>query len=497
MSTDHKLMYEEAKKRLFGTSQNEELDEILISEGYLDIIFASDLNTNLSTIIKFIEMYKSSIIKSIILDDNAKNNLIKERDIIDRTKISLLTPEFINNILTNIQNNKIDKFEIKTILYITSFINTYGLNCDPNKIKTILDNGLFGICSNNRIVGDGETILKPEEINEKTDTLLAWQKRFGLDICYNIYNLELLKERLLQIYNCDNQLFIEYKEEINNLLNTCSRAIAYRDNNNIPTEEEIAQINQLFNRYEYINKSLIIKIIENNNFALAHFVREETVNYQINNGEIVDLNAKTNNVFDKEQIDSFFNSYLNHIIPLVEKKSGEKFDPQSPKQQIIIQEYLDYFNQVFNNEPLTRLPITIREMHDFKTYIRNSDSRLSCSFISLSDNIKSHLNRKVAILLKPKNTSGILSTSYGYTSKKEYKDFRSDSLSCVDLIDQIYNSNIVNEVALDIDYCEVVGILALDESYKTLEQATRLSEQYGVPIVHYGLTDNIDDGIQL
>ena len=69
MSTDHKLMYEEAKKRLFGTSQNEELDEILISEGYLDIIFASDLNTNLSTIIKFIEMYKSSIIKSIILDD--------------------------------------------------------------------------------------------------------------------------------------------------------------------------------------------------------------------------------------------------------------------------------------------------------------------------------------------------------------------------------------------------------------------------------------------
>ena len=118
-------------------------------------------------------------------------------------------------------------------------------------------------------------------------------------------------------------------------------------------------------------------------------------------------------------------------------------------------------------------------------YIRYSDNRLSCSLISKKKPV-SHLDRKIGLVLRPKNIEAILSTSLGYTSEKSYYDFRNDSTPCTRIFN---NLDEVNETCVDLSQCEVVGVIVLSDEKEVIEKAERIAESYNVEVINSNKKD--------
>ena len=116
------------------------------------------------------------------------------------------------------------------------------------------------------------------------------------------------------------------------------------------------------------------------------------------------------------------------------------------------------------------------------TYIRKSDNRLSCSLIS-RDNPVSHLNRKIGLILKPKNVDAIISTSFGYTCEKDFYDFRNDSIPCTELFEILDSITTTNETCVDVNKCEVIGVAVLSDDEQVINKAIQLAQEYNVEII--------------
>ena len=263
----------------------------------------------------------------------------------------------------------------------------------------------------------------------------------------------------------------------------CDYCIFVRDSNTVPNNEKLEQMNNIYNDYNDINKSILLDSLLEEDTLLVHFIRDNDVNYQLVGNEIMNVND-SKNTFDNKQSNFFVNSYLQAIIPIIEEQTGRKFSYNSILMRRLLRMKLDDFNNIMNNKPLDRLPIKKREVgKGYKTIVRNTDTRLSCSLIS-KNNPSTHLDRKIGIILRPRNTKAILSTSLGYTSEKDFYDFRNDSVPCTDILNILNSESSVNETCVDTRECEIVAVLVLSNEKKIVERANRIAQANNTNVIH-------------
>lgn len=470
--------FDEVIKLLFNNDQ--EIRHLIINSDnindFLDIIDTISMDQ----IVSFINKYRTSLIDHFMKDELFKNELLKDGIYIYRNKIDKINEDYLEKLIININKREYTKDEIILLLEVISIINLNGLELNEN----ILKNDIYLTIKNIDLVSDGDRILNINEKRSKTDTLLRWVNVFGNSIVQNVFNIDTLNERVLELLSIDTN----YENELNEILNSINVAKKFISEDIIPTEEEINKVNNMFNMYEEINRKLIVGAISTDKFYLLHFVQSNDVNYVLTDEGIIDINQQEETKeaeFNKEKNDSFIASYINNInVSLMDQ--GIMPDITDPEYRRIISEYLEEFNRVLNTSPLERIPIDVDEVKDYKHIIRPASPRLSCS-ISRLDNIKPHLDRSIALVIKPRETSSILTTSYGYSTRKDYKSFKDDSVSYVGLKETMDNEKQVNETVVDSTKCNCIGVIVLSNDPVVLKRAENIANNYKVNL--YNLSE--------
>lgn len=476
--------YEKVFERLFETKNIEEqLHQMNFS--YFNSMF-DDITLTYEKVIIFINKFKNELIESALNDKVLINNILYENMIIDTTKAHLITKEYIENLINKINNKEFEPKVITFYLYIIQIHNLFVNKYDETTLKEILNLNLVSILDTPELVSeDGDTFLGNNKKLELTDKFLSWNKKCGKEILPYIFQLDTLKEYITILIN-SNQIKddLDYQNRLSNLLKICEYSIIVRDKDITPTKEEVEQINKLFYIYDLINKSIIIDNIKNNNVMLIHFIRDNEVNYQLVGNDIIDITGNNNNEFDSRQSEFFINSYYEYIVSIIEKQTGKSFDINNQEMRKMLNEELVYYNNIINYKPLDRLPIKKREIaHNLRTYIRETDNKLSCSFIlNLNDKPTTHLNRKIGLIISP-TKDGIISTSLGYTEENDLFDFKNNSVPCTEIFSKINTNNFVNETCVDTNKCEVIGVLVLSDEKNIVERAEKIANIYNTKIV--------------
>ena len=476
--------FEKTFERLFKTRNiSRQLDQV--GHAYLGALFDNESLTY-ETMITFINEHKKELIESALNDEKLIDNILCEELTVDRTKKHLITEEYLEDLINKINNKNFEPKAILFYLYMMQIYNLFGNKYDSNTLREILNLNLIHILENYRILHeDGDTILNNSEKRKLTDILLAWNKKCGKEILPYIFQLENLKKYITILLNSDqvknNQ---DYQNRLTFLLKICEYSIVVRDTDQVPTPEEVKQINSLFSTYDFINKSIALDTLNTGNIMLVHFIRDTEVNYQIVGNNIIDISNKNSDTFDTRQSDFFIKSFCEHVTAIIEKQTGKKFDIEDPEMRRMLNEQIIIFNNTFNYRPLDRLPIKKNETgYDLKTYIRETDSRISCSFIlNLKDKQSTHLDRKIGLIIRP-TLEAILSTSLGYTSEKNFYDFRMDSFPCTEIFSQLGTDHSVNETCIDASKCEVIGVLLLSDEPEVIERAQKIAASYNTTIV--------------
>ena len=485
--------YEELFQRLF---KEKDMKERIRQTGYsyVDAMFGDDTLTY-EKLISFINKYKNELIECALNDNILIENLLYEDGVVDTTKKSLITKEYLEELMNDINNKEFKPKALTFYLYLMHIHNLFANKYDENTLKEILNLNIVSILDNPHILTeDGDTLLEKDKKLELTDKLLAWNKKCGKEILPYIFQLETLKEYITELIN-SNQVRNnkDYENKLLTLLKICEYSIVVRDTDIIPTPEELKQINNLFSNYDSINKSIIIDSINTGSVTLVHFIRDNEVDYQLVGEEIIDMSGKNNNNFDSDQSDFFIRSYYEYVISTIEEQTGKKFDMNDLEMRKLLKEKITHFNNIINNKPLDRLPIKKRETsHNLRTYLRETDSRLSCSFVpNLEDMPATHLDRKIGLIIRP-TKAAILSTSLGYTSEKSFYDFKKDSMPCTETFSKLTTKQFVNETCVDASQCEVVGVLLLSNEKDIVERAEKVAAAYNVEIIRVIQKNNME-----
>lgn len=479
--------YEKIFERLFKNKGiKKQLDQTPYS--YLGAMFYNK-NLTYEELVIFINTYKKDLIESALNDNLLIDNILYENGIIDVTKKDLITEEYLEGLIVKINNKEFDPKVITFYLYLMTIHNLFGNKYDENTLKEILNLNLMSILNNpNLLTADGNILLGNDEKIQLAEKFLSWNKKCGETLLPYIFQFETLKEYITVLIN-SNQVRnnIVYQKTLLNLLKICEYSIKVRDTNIIPSKEEVKQINNLFQTYNFINKSIIIDTLNDESIMLVHFVRDNDVNYQLVGNDIIDMSDKNNNAFDLEQSNFFINSYYKYAISIIEQQTGKSFDIDNPQMRNMLRENLAYFNNIINYKPLDRLPISKREIDSsFHEYIRKTDGRISCSFVpNINGKAKTHLDRKIGLIIQP-TMDAIISTSHGYTSEKNFYDLKKDSVPCTRIFSELGKKEYVNETCVDVTKCEVIGVLLLSDEKDIVERAEKIACSYNTKIIRIG-----------
>ena len=472
--------YERIIKNLLSTDIDVGAALKVVDNHYIGRIF-KDKKLTFDTVKEFINKYENEIISCSLKDEALINNFLRKDFTVDRTKRNIVNQQYVENLINKIKKKEFDYAAITLYFYIINLLVLLAPKYDESSIRSILNSGIFPIVENYHIMSaDGDTILSDEEKLKKIDVLKEWNDRFGTSILPNIFQLELLNKSIVKLLSSEQvSQNMEYKEKLESLLGLCKYSILIRDSDIVPTKEEVEKINNIFNEYNSINKSIIIDTLSRGDTMLVHFVRENDVNYQLVGNKIIN-SLEHNNDFDSEQTDFFIESYVENVITEIQNKLGCPFDLANPEIRKVLKTKLDEYNKTMNRRPLDRLPIKKKECGDeLFYYIRKTDNRLSCSLIS-KDNPVSHLDRNIGLILRPKSIDAILSTSLGYTSERDYYDFHMDSVPSTEIFKGIVSSSGTNETCVDASKCEVIGVVVLSEDENIVNKAREIAQEYNV-----------------
>ena len=478
------MAYEEVFNRLFKTK---DMDETIRQTGfnYIEAMF-DDKTLTYEEMIVFIEKYKEELIECSLNDNSLIENLLFDGKEIDTTKKSKITKEHLEDLINKINNKEFEPEVVTFYLYLMKIHNLFANKYDEETLKEILSLNLVFILDNpSLLTKEGYRILENEKKLELTDKFLAWNKKCGKNILPYIFQLETLKEYITILLN-SNQVKSnpDYQNKLSNLLSICEYSIIVRDTDIIPTPDEVEQINKIFKVYDLINKSIALDSIDKGEVRLVHFVREHEVDYQLVGEDIIDMSGNSNNSFDSDQSDFFIKSYYGHVVSTIEKETGKSFDINNPEMRRMLEEQIANYNNVINYRPLDRLPIKKREVgHSLRTYIRETDGRLSCSFIpGQTDEPKTHLDRKIGLMVRP-TREAIISTSLGYTAEGNFYDFAKNSVPCTEIFSKLDSIKFVNETCVDATKCEVVGVLLLSDEKEMVERAEKIAASYNTQVI--------------
>ena len=464
---------------LFGKdaiSLNEIIDAGYIEELFECKAFIYDINDLLSTNDK-------DVVFHYLFDEEFKDSLLTRGTKVNRTEESKINIDYIRALVNRIKNKKFDRNSILMLLDLTRFMNIYSTKLSKEDISYILNNRIYTTVKNVDQASDGDTILSKEEQYEKSLVLMKWCKIFGNKMVDMVFSLDILLYRLMRLYSLNDEIVKPYINEIADLIAYTRLAIEVRDNNYKPNDRNKDNINNLFVNYKKLNNKLLSDAISKDKLHLIHFVQSYDVDYKIEGIDVVNKNNSSSkeSSFNRIQNNTFIESYMDSIIPMIERELGEPFNIYQRKHRNILTGYLNIYNEIFNNTPLSRLPLTIREVYKLKDYYRKPDNRLSCS-LSTDTSINPHLDRKIGLVLSV-NGGDILTSSLGYTSCKNHLDFRNDYVSYAEIIDSLNDSKSTNETVVDVNKVKVSKVIVLSNDPDVIKRAERIANNYHVELI--------------
>ena len=494
------VRFDKKVKRLFGDNLFYK-DFCLQHMKYFNSFMELDESINIEDIINFINKNESFLIDNLMKNTKYKIEVLTRDGIVYWTEVDKINANYLRKIFYNIKKHNFGSDELNTLLEIIKFINLYGL--DNHNTNIILNNRINLIVDNPRLVGDGDTLISEDEQLKKTDILLRWNSKCDNKILDHIFLLELLYERIKKLLSSNSEELTPYKAKLNEMLKVCDLAIKVRDENVDVTDDIKKQINNLFEEYELINKRALIELISGDEYNLVHFVPTDEVNYQIIQNEVIDVAKKANIEYadmnedkqrdykrckemDTEEQDKFIRSYIKECKRKIEKRYPITIKIFKNFYSKKMSKYLLYYNNIFNNFPLTRISMNIPKFDD--TYmielLSPTNNDFSCSLIS-SDSIYVHRRRTVGVSIVPINESSFKSINPYYTKNIFEYDFRRDSVPYIEVIERLENENGVNETVLDATKCIVKSVIVTSDDPNSLMRAEHLSKSYGVPIEYY------------
>ncbi len=453
----------------------------IINAGYIEELFEckafiDDINELLSTNDKDVVFHYS-------LDEEFKDTLLTRGSKVNRTDESKINVDYLRSLINRIKNKKFDRNSILMLLDLTRFMNIYSTKLSKEDIIYILNNRIYTTVKNLDQASDGDTILDKDQQFDKSLILMKWSKIFGNKMVDMVFSLDILLYRLMRLYSLNDEITKPYMNEISDLIAYTRLAIEVRDNNYKPNSRNINNINNLFINYKKLNNKLLSDAISKDKLHLIHFIQSYDIDYQIEGIDVVnkkDSSSKESS-FNRVQNNIFIESYMNSIIPLIERELSEPFNIYQRKHRNILTGYLNIYNDIFNNTPLSRLPLTLREVYRYKDYYRNPDNRLSCS-LSTDTSINPHLDRKIGLVLSV-DGKDILTSSLGYTSCKNHLDFRNDYVSYAEIVDSLKDSKSTNETVVNINNVKVSKVIVLSNDPDIIKRAERIANNYNVELV--------------
>lgn len=440
---------------------------------YLDMLCNTDI-VPLEKIIKFLVDHESSLLTSFKNNNPIKDMLLFDGKYIRRDKESILDDEYFLNIFNKIKNKIIDDSTLPILIDIVNIIYIYGY--ENPKIDDMLLSNVYNEANKDNI---HDVIVNAEEKSGLSLKYKSWFDRFGDKLLPYINDFDLLKERIEKLKDYIN---------VNDLYDTCLKAIKYKENSEMPSQEDIDKINSMFDKYYEINNYLLIKLVETNECFFVHFVQSEEISYTYENGEVVEKTSKNDSEeskYNNNQNSFMLYEFLKLIKLKFKEETGQEFDNTNKEHVKYLEKKLEDYSNLRNNYPLSRIDIPLEEQYHFKRYARAASSRVSTSLIYIN-NPYPHLDRKVGLVLEPLEESAILSTSMGYTSQKDEPDFQNDGASFEEMVTYGVPYG-TNEVAMDINKCKVSYVILLSDEPKYVKRAETLAESYHVDILKAGL----------
>ncbi|MBR3210837.1 MAG: hypothetical protein IKF71_02735 [Bacilli bacterium] len=475
--------YNEVLERTFPGNPNIEIILEKTPRKLMEVLFENK-EKSYEDVMAFLEKYKEEVITCSLKDESLISELLKENQIIDRTKKNTITREYFESIMEKIKNKDFDE---KSVAFYLNVLNMCILcsKYTEEEIKNILNGDIYNIATNDIYMSNSDRDHSTEHKVELMDKLISWKEKCGEDILPEIFHLETLKENIITLINSlqirDDERMQAFLQE---RLDICDHAIRIRDGKELPSNKLLNEIPFLFADYNEVNKLILYRELDSGKVQLVHFVRNGMVDFQTRGENVINFSDSQENGYGKEQVDILMEGFMEYIKQKYEREKGKDADLEDPEYRDARELGLRVLNNTLNFRPLDRLPVKcLSKGANGVTEIRKASHRVSCSLVS-SATPKFELDKKIGIIIMPYAPEAFTSMSLGYTYQSDINNFNRDGRTCTRIIYDAENGDFYNEICVDMTKCYTDGIALFSDDEQIIAKAEALAKTYRVPIIN-------------
>lgn len=478
--------------KMLNTNYNED-DLGLRYQYYLET--ACEFKGTKEELIEIIKTYSKEL-KEYILTNQNLVDVIMQEDRIHRHDLNISDEVDFDKVLQSFSmSQELTGYEERAqhvlLLEAMNMFNTYGMNNLRTKKETIkkeIDYGIYYMKTdpNRNLISEREDKPEINAHSEKNfEEIMRLGDKYGKDALPYIKNLELLQKRIDSLIDI---VAPEIQEDAIALYETVSKIIQAKNDPQSTLPIEVELLEQVYASYDKIN---ILTLKHNMSENVPPIIDKPT-------GELLMLHF----IQDGNEIsyDKEMNDFLQEEIILVAKKiiSEAKGIPYNEETDYkILQEILKQY-QASRENPAdleSRIPLRCKYIGKsagflYSQVITKPTTLLSVS-ISAPENIKAHLNRRIAIGFLPKDipVEAIVSTSKQFNSEKDRIEFARGKHSITEMMKYSREENNTNETLVDWTQTRPGYILVVKDK-EILEQdilarAEQLAKQNSLPLVIY------------
>ena len=444
-------------------------------------------------LLEIIKVYKDELI-GYLSTDTKMSEVILQEDRIHRHDLDINEEIDFNKVLNSLfSQQELNHFEERAqhilLLEAMNMYNTYGmdqLNSNQELIKKEILYGVYKMKTDpNRNLVDERADVSEQNQHSNKDyaEIMRLGDKYGKETLPYIEHLELLQKRVSSLIDIVEP---SMQASVISLSETVTKIIAAKNNPDSSLEINVELLESLYSTYDKINY-----------LTLKHHMAErvpETIDKPT--GELLMLHFVQDG--DEINFDRDMNNFLQEEIVLAAKKmisetTGLPYNEETDYQilQDILKQYQESRDNPANLE--SRIPLRCKYFgksggNGLAQVITKPTTLLSVS-IAAPENVKPHLNRRVAIGFLPKDipVESIASTSKRFNSEKDRIDFAKGKYSIADMIAYSKNENNTNETLVDWTQLKPSYILVVKDKEllepEILARATTLAEKNSLPLV--------------
>ncbi|MBE6151270.1 MAG: hypothetical protein E7162_05625 [Firmicutes bacterium] len=450
--------------------------DTILDGNYSDSYISAMLNFNGSKtdIREVIGMYQDELKELFRTNFSIRHNIMYDDDAY-RHDLDMEDEVNLDEIIDAIFEEKdLDGFKgrakVAMVSNLMALINTYGMDTlrnNPSLVKEEIEFGIFSLKS------EGKTI-DYEEIRRIG-------QKYGKESIVYMQNLEILQQRIDSLFDVASE---EMLPELSGLYGAVELCLEAKKDPSSTIELDIDTLKGIYESYEKINRLTIKHLMSS---QLPHTISEPT-------GQLLMVHFIQD--IDTVQSDNEMNDFFGKEVLLAAKKmiserTGREYDEERDREQLqeILMQYQESRENPFDLESRLALRCRYTDTH-YQEVITKPTTLLSVT-ISTPEDLKAHLDRKIAIGFLPEDVpiESISATCKFFNSEKDKPDFIKGSHSIADIMTSDKTNSNSNETLVDWTRVKPSYIMVVKDSEEIepelLARAQALQEKNNLPIVIY------------